>query len=398
MIEEKVAEFNALGTGITVRVERRGNYTESVREFALEPVGERPDAIMADHRSLRTLSDSGLTVKPDACVDDGRAFDDLLPVIEAAYSLEGELQAFPYNVSTPVLMFDRSKLRAAGLDPESPPQTLAELSDAAGRIVDSGVAPFGLVAYDHYGAWFVTQYDSRRGTATGSPDNGRLGTPVESVDFERREIAESYLWLFDEVESGRATWIGGNPSGIDDLLRLVSPDDGAAFTMNSSGAIGDVLRVVAGGSFGDAEVGVAPMPGPGHGALVGGGAFWMIANADPERVGATSAFLTWLLEPEVHAPFVAFTGFSPIRASEADVAVVQEAWASEPVLRVAYDQLRGLSGDAVRAGPAWGPGEAITTILYGAITAVIEGGDTDAHLERATGQANALLRDYNAAS
>ena len=172
-------------------------------------------------------------------------------------------------------------------------------------------------------------------------------------------------------------------------------------TITTSGAIGDIARLLATGSFDDPEtgdrpeLGIAAMPGPGRGALVGGGAFFLLDSDDPARVGATATFLDWLAAPQQHGELSSFTGFSPLRPSEVDEPVVQEAWSKLPQLRVSYDLLVDLPGDFVHAGPAWGAGDDVNRVLYEAMTEVIEGGDPAAVLTVATDQVNALLALYN---
>ena len=405
--EKKLIEltdrFNELATGVTVRLEKSGNYSETLRALGEAAPDDRPDALLTDVKGLRDIFDSGLVVTPNDCAAAGASsMDDLLPVVASSYSINGVLQAFPYNVSIPVLMFDASLLRAAGLDPDEPPRTLEELSSTAQQIVESGVAPHGFVAWDGYGPWFVTQYNSRRGQLSGIPDNGREGEPVAKVDFASPEVVESFDWLRTEVETGRALWIGGNPSGTDDLLRLVDRADGAAMTITTSGAIGDIARLLGSGALDDPatglppELGVGPMPGPGSGALVGGGAFVLLDSGDAGRVGAASSFVSWLSDAPQHAEFAGYTGFSPIRSAELDQPTLRAAWEETPQLRVAFDELVDLSGDVVRSGPAWGAGFDIDRLLYETLTAAIENGGTLVRLRDATAQANSLLGVYNA--
>jgi len=388
--------FNALDTGVTIELESPGNYDQTVQALAAAAPEDRPDIVLVDHKSTRTFADSGVFVGPREC--DSEALADLLPVIEATYTLDGDLLATPYNVSTPVLMFDAAVVARAGLDPAAPPRTLDELSAASEAVVTSGAAAHGFVAYDGYGPWFITQYSSRRGHVSAVPDNGRRGAGIASVDFATSEVTEDFAWLLDEVESGRALWIGGNPSGFDDLVRLSDQTDGAAFTISTSGAVGDVLRLIASGSSPGSVLGVAPMPGPGSGALVGGGAFWMVDSGDAERIGAAYAYLEWLAAAPQHAEFAGYTGFSPIRVSELREPVLVEAWAANPGLRVSFDQLADLPGDEVRAGPAWGVGSDINRVMYETMTEVIETGDVTGSLDRATTEVNALLDVYNSAN
>ncbi len=392
---ELTDRFNGLGTNVTVSLVNPGNYYQTFEAVALASPNERPDAVMIDHKGTRTFADSGLFVPPRDCDSLASNLDGLLPVIEATYTLDEELLAVPYNVSTPLLMFDKVQVADAGLDPSDPPQTLDELSTAAGQIVDSGVAPFGFVAYDGYGPWFITQFNSRRGELSGIEANGHSGHLIEVVDFATPSIISTFEWLRAEVDEGRALWIGGNPSGFDDLLRVVNEEEGAPFTMSTSGAIGDVLRGLEAGSFPGVEMGVSPMPGPGKGGLVGGGAFWLLGAEDPSRVGATAEYLDWLIQPAQHSEFAAFTGFSPLGLSELTEPVLRAAWEANPQLRVGFDQLVDLPGDDVHAGPAWGAGTEINRVMYEAMASVVEGADVVEQLERATLQVNTLLADYN---
>jgi len=397
---ELVDRYNAMGAGVTVELVRTGNYFESLARFA-SVSDERPDLLMVDARGLRDLYDSGSVIPPIEC-SGASSLADLLPVIASTYSIDGVVQSFPFNVSVPALVFDAALFRAAGLDPAQPPRTLADLTVAAQQIVESGVAPHGFVAWDGYGPWLVTHHNSRIGELSGLPDNGRKVEPVTEVDFATPQIVESFEWLRARIEDGSALWIGGNPSGTDDLLRLVDDVGGAAMTVTTSAVVGDLSRVLAAGAFDDPATGVrpelaaAPMPGPGTGSLVGGGAFFVVDNGDPSRAGAAAALASWLTDPAQHAEFAAFTGFSPIREAELGEPVLQDAWAETSPLRVAFDVLADLPADAVRAGPAWGAGYEIDRLLFETLTAVVEGSDPLESLQLATDQANTLLEFYNA--
>lgn len=56
----------------------------------------------------------------------------------------GRMISMPFNTSTAVLWYNKDAFRAAGLDPEKPPRTWAEVRAAAKAIVDAGAAKIGL--------------------------------------------------------------------------------------------------------------------------------------------------------------------------------------------------------------------------------------------------------------
>ena len=51
---------------------------------------------------------------------------------------QGNLIALPMGMSTPVLFINKAAFRKAGLDPEKPPKTWADVQKAADKLFDSG--------------------------------------------------------------------------------------------------------------------------------------------------------------------------------------------------------------------------------------------------------------------
>ena len=66
-----------------------------------------------------------------------------MDVISSYYTVEGKQYAMPFNVSTPMLYYNKDVFEAAGLDPETPPTTYDEVLEDAKKIVESGAAPVG---------------------------------------------------------------------------------------------------------------------------------------------------------------------------------------------------------------------------------------------------------------
>lgn len=375
-LEGQVAEFNALGTGTTVTLMEPENYWELLNAFNAVPEDQLPDVMFANEDSIGALVVSELTIAPDVCNSGAIPFDDLLPVAEATFTVGGRLVAVPYAVSTPVLYFDADAFRQAGLDPGDPPDTLAELREASDRVVASGAAPHGLVAYDQYGGWLLRQGAAKRGDVLLEPGNGR--GDVEDVDarFVTAENVDALRWLAEGVTSGSFLWIGGNPSGQDDFHRLVADRDGAAMTLHTSASLGEVLQVVESGALGERELGVGPMPGPAPGGLVGGSALWLIDHgSEPAQLGAAWTFVEWLMDPSRLAELDAATGYVPPRDAVLEEPSLQQAWAEHPQLRVAYDQLAVMTDDPTAAGMLSPALVSLLPLTNEAATRVVEGQD-----------------------
>ena len=50
-----------------------------------------------------------------------------MDVISSYYTVDGKQYAMPFNVSTPMLYYNKDVFEAAGLDPETPPTTYDEV-------------------------------------------------------------------------------------------------------------------------------------------------------------------------------------------------------------------------------------------------------------------------------
>jgi ABC-type glycerol-3-phosphate transport system substrate-binding protein len=98
--------------------------------------------------NLQLLADSKTIVPVQSCVDEEHYdLSDYTPRAISYYTIQGALQGMPFNLSMPVLYYNKAAFRAAGLDPDKPPATLDELRDVSQKIVASGYSKFG-IAFD----------------------------------------------------------------------------------------------------------------------------------------------------------------------------------------------------------------------------------------------------------
>ena len=62
-----------------------------------------------------------------------------LPAVTGYYTdISGNMLSFPFNASTPILYYNKTLFRAAGLDPDSPPRTWPDVGAAAKRLRAAG--------------------------------------------------------------------------------------------------------------------------------------------------------------------------------------------------------------------------------------------------------------------
>lgn len=333
-----------------------GGYAAVIDRLSETPDDQLPDIIMASEQTVRLQADSGRFIPPADCAGGELPdqFADLLPVIRRTYTVDDVLQASPFNVSVPVMLFDRSRWERAGLDPDLPPQDFVELEQVIRQLKDSGEAATGAVLYDRSSLWLLEQPAAQRGELLVEPANGHAGLDVERVVFNRPAAVEVLTTFQALKQDGYIFWSSLN-SANEDLTQLVHPTTPSGLTFNSSAVIGDIIRLVEGGGTPAVDIGVAPFPGPGDGSTIGGGAWWLLDHADPVRAGAGWTLIDWLTQPELIAEVSAFTGYVPTTQRAADQTIVQERWAEWPILRVGYDQALASADTEAAAGLQVGP-------------------------------------------
>lgn len=402
------AEYNASQTKVVVSLENQGGYEQTLDKYLQSSQSSRPDIVQAPEYAVQVLRDTDSTIPMAACLESA-AFDtsDFLAKALEQYATEGVQWSMPFNVSNPVLYYNKKVFAAAGLDPETPPTNMAEVRTMSQAIVDSGAAVFGLsldTGADSGGGWFLEQWFAKLGEPYSDNDNGR-SAPSTKVLFDGQTGIDLLTDLQSLVNDGLAYNVGDNPSGQDALLKLADPTSAAAMTIATSAALGTVLSTVEGGlipGVTTADIGVGPMPAPGSadapGAIVGGASLWIVNHDDPVQAAAAWDFISFLVSAQSQSTWAAKTGYVPIRSAALELDPIASTYANDPRFKMAYDQLLQAIESSAAIGAVLGPQREIRTLTARAIATVLQGGDVTETLQSAAQQANALLADYIASN
>jgi sn-glycerol 3-phosphate transport system substrate-binding protein len=342
LFEQMVKRFESEHPGITVITTSVDGYAVGLERFRTSNPADLPDLFMGQAEAVRLLHDGGGFVPPGECIGaaDPSPLDDLLPVVAGTYSVDGVLQAYPFNVSSPVLLYDRARFEQAGLDPDRPPTDMEAVRATIEQLIETGAAKRGLVLYDRSASWFIEQWSARAASELVEPGNGHGLVAIDEVSFDNDVVLEALGWLRRATDDGLTTWIGLNTSGIDDLFAMVG-DDAASFTLHTSAAVGDILRLLDGDDNPQplVRLGVAPLPFPGAGSLVGGGGVWLVDKRNPGATGAAALLGEWLMAPAQQAEWGRETGSGPATTAAVREPDLLARWAEAPELAVGYHQL-----------------------------------------------------------
>jgi sn-glycerol 3-phosphate transport system substrate-binding protein len=397
-------EYNASQDRVRVTLENQGGYNQTIDKYVQSRQRSRPEMVMFPEYMVQQIADSESVIPIGACIEES-GFDTspFLPRTLLAYETEGVQWSMPFNVSDPVLYYNRKVFEAAGLDPADSPVSLEELRATSQTIVDTGAAATGIAldsGVDSGGGWFLEQWFARAGELYADNGNGRLA-PATRVLYD----GPVGVTLMTEVQSlindGLAVNVGDNATGQDTLFKLADPAAPAAMAIATSAALAAVLAALDGGlipGITSDDVGVGPMPGPGEtpSAIVGGGSLYVVADKGDAEAAAAWDYIEFLVSAESQSKWAAATGYVPIREDALELGPLATTYRSDPRFKVAYDQLLSGVEDLAAVGPVLGPLREVRAVTAGGVSAIFDGADVAATLADTAAQSNALITDYNA--
>ena len=389
-------QFNASQDRITVSLVFQGTYDDNMNKIlASLGSGDLPALAQLDDPKTQLIADSGAVAPVQDFIDaEGYDLSDFMPQVLGYYRVGGRLLGMPFNVTNPILYYNKKAFEKAGLDPEQPPRTLDEVREYSQKIVDAGVAPHG-IALD-INPWYFEQMLSKAGAEFLNNGNGREARATEAT-FDGNEGLAIFTWWKDMVASGLALNVGRNPTGADQILAIASQQ--AEMTIGSVSALRTVVNLLQSGQYPDIELGTGPLPtlpGGTGGVVVGGGALYIMASRPPEEQEAAWEYVKFLSSAETQAEWFSGTGYIPTRVSSLDLPAAQEAIAQYPQFQVAVNQLAESPTTTAAAGPLLGPYAQVRAAVASAIEEMLlTEKDAAAALADAAAQANKAIQDYN---
>jgi sn-glycerol 3-phosphate transport system substrate-binding protein len=400
-LKQLTNQFNSSQDKVRVKLVNQTSYTDTRTKYrAALDTGTLPELVQIEDTALQFMIDTQSTLPAQSCVDaENLDTSDYVERVMSYYTVADVLWPMPFNVSNPVLYYDRVLFTKAGLDPDKPPATLDELRAAAQKVVDSGAAPTGISLRSD--AWFLEQWLAKDGKTFVNNGNGRRERAT-AVTFGEPAGQEIMTWIQDMVKDKLLVGAGSQEGNIDDFLAVANSR--AAMTIQTSAGLGTISTVLGSGQFSHAELGVGPMPGPegDGGVLVGGAALYITngKNATPEKQAAAWEFAKFLTTAQSQSTWSAGTGYLPIRKSATTMEPLVTRWKEAPYYKIAYDQLLAGAENDATAGPVIGPygsrGEGVRGAVIDALDKVMtQGADAKPALDQAVEQSNQAIEEYN---
>jgi sn-glycerol 3-phosphate transport system substrate-binding protein len=404
-------DYNASQDKVTVRIESQGqSYEELLRKYTEAiPTDDLPAIALLEDTNTQFIADSGTVLPGQACFEaSGVSLDDFLPVAVDYYTVDGAFLPVGLNPSTNLLYYNRSHFEEAGLDPDDPPGTLAEVQAAAQAIQDAGVVdePFVLQLQP----WFVEHWLTGVGASIVDNDNGRGPDGATAGAFDNESAAELFTWLQGMDDAGLLNGVPGIEGQVEHYFAIALGQ--SSMTIETSTAATSISAFLEGdldtGEFGvddpsgvtsDLEIDAAPMPGlEGPGQVQLGGGVWYLTNTTPPEVQAAAwDFARWFDEPAQQVRWNLEGSYLPWNMAAADDPTLVESWETTTTgrwLSTAYQQL--LDADPDWPGPLIGPYTETRTAVRDALDAMLlSGTDPSSAIATADEEITTAIADYN---
>jgi sn-glycerol 3-phosphate transport system substrate-binding protein len=303
----------------------------------------------------------------------------------------------PFNASTPILYYNKDAFKEVGLDPNKPPVTFTEITEAAKKLTKKDASGatvrfgFGPSIY----GWLFEQLMATSGALYADNGNGRdnRATKVVYNSAAGKAILD---WWKAGVDGGYFY----NP-GID--------NDGAANAFNAQKTamyIESIARLrghitTIAGKF---ELGTGLYPRPDSkpkegGNIIGGASLYIMKSRPPAEQQAAWEFVKYSMTPAVQGQWQADTGYYPIVKAAYDTAPSKEWSTKYPQFLTATTEIRESPQNRMTNGAVIGVMPQARQRTQKMIESVLLGQATSqAALDAAVTEMNAAIDKYNKAN
>jgi sn-glycerol 3-phosphate transport system substrate-binding protein len=395
-VEEICKKFNNSQSAYAVKPVYKGNYTETMTSaIAAFRAKKQPHIVQVFEVGTASMMAAKGAIYPvhKLMADMGEPFDQdayLQAVIGYYTTPDGKMLSMPFNSSTPVLYYNKTAFKKAGLDPNKPPKTWPELAAAAKKCMDAGVVKYGFSV--GWQSWvLIENFSAWHNVPIGSKANGFAGIDTRfSIDspLHIKHISTIAQWQKQGIFK-----YGGRRSESSPLF--INGD--AAMYMNSSASRAGILS----GVKGNFEVGVSYLPywpeakGAPQNSIIGGATLWVLAGHDKSEYKAVAKFLSFMSSPEIQADWHQFTGYVPITNAAFELTQKQGYYDNNPGADIAIKQLNYKKPTANSKGLRFGNFVQTRDIFNEEMEAIWAGKKTaEAGLKDMVKRGNALLKKF----
>src|SRR5213083_2292106 len=396
-VNKMVAAYNKSQNNITVEAVFQGTYDDLLAKLNTAIASNAAPALVQVYDiGQRYMYDSGQVVPMQAFIDrDKFSTADFEPAVINYYRYQDKLQSMPFNASSSIFYYNKDAFKEVGLDPEKPPVTFSEITDAAKKLTKKDASGqtvrwgFGPSIY----GWFFEQLLATSGALYADNGNGRddRATKVVYNNAAGKAILD---WWKAGIDGGYFY----NP-GIDNPGATNAFNAGkTAMYLESSAALRGNINTakfqVGTGIF--ARPDSRPKDG---GNIIGGASLYIMKSRPVEEQQAAWEFVKYAMTPAVQAQWQSDTGYYAIVKAAYNEAPAKE-WATKyPQFQTPVDQIRNSPQNRMTNGAVLGVFAQARARTQKMIESVLLGQATSQQaLDAAAAEVNDAIDKYNKAN
>lgn len=393
-LDKLVKDFNDSHKDIVVTAQYQGTYDDALNKLKSAQVSNSgPDVMQCYDIGTKYMIDSKSTISIQDFIDKEKYdISSLEPNLLAYYTVNNKLNSMPFNSSTPILYYNKTAFKEAGLDPNTPPKSLGEIEemskklvkkDSSGKVTQYG---FSMPIY----AWMFEEFMIKQGQNYANNGNGRTGNAT-AVEYDKNGGGLALLNEWKKlVDSGNVGNYGRNTADTQNAFMAGNTD----MYLDSTASLSAVLK----GVNGKFEVGTGFLPKVNEsdkgGVSIGGASLWIMDNKETKKQQAAWEFIKFMVSPEEQAYWNANTGYFPVTKKAYDLQLVKDNLAKYPQFQTAVDQLHASTQDS--KGALLGIFPEARAAIETNIETMLNGGQTPQQaLDNAAKTANAAIDKYN---
>ncbi|MDO5621403.1 MAG: sn-glycerol-3-phosphate ABC transporter substrate-binding protein UgpB [Paracoccus sp. (in: a-proteobacteria)] len=319
-LEEITKGFNESQDEYNIVPTFKGTYPETMTAaIAAFRANQQPAIVQVFEVGTGTMMAAKGAIKPvyELMQEQGVAFDPqgyLSAVVGYYTDTAGNMLSMPFNSSTPILYYNKNVFEKAGLDPNTPPKTWAEMEEFSKKIKESGAASCGFTT--GWVSWIQTEnFSAWHNQPIGTEENGFGGLGARLTVNGPVQVKH---WGNLKRWADEGVFKYGGPVGGDNAPPLFYSQE-CAMIMNSSASRAGVLA-----NAKDFEVGFGMLPyyddveGAPQNSIIGGATLWVLQGRPAEEYAGAAKFFEYLSSPEVQADWASFSGYLPITQAAAE--------------------------------------------------------------------------------
>lgn len=309
-VNDLAKDFNASQTKYKIVPTYKGSYDESMTAaIAAYRAGNAPHILQVFEVGTAMMMASGKAIKPvgEVMKEAGQKFDPsvYIPAVAGYYTApNGQMLSFPFNSSTTVFYYNKDAFKAAGLDPEQPPKTWIEVTQAAAKLKASGhscpltIAWQSWTQLESFSAWHNVEFATKNNGFGGLDARLKINSPLHVRHIENlANMAKQGLFVYKgRMSTPEPSFISGE----------------CAMITTSSGFYGNAKKN-AKFNFGLSTLPYYPdVEGAPQNTVIGGASLWVMGGKKAEEYKGVAEFFNFVSKPDIQSASHKRTGYLPI--------------------------------------------------------------------------------------